>query len=71
MSLRDNRRKWHRRHARVRLAAATSNWDDIDRFAGDLERELEGSLADGDGQDECDAGDDGLGVSSADDEDGG
>lgn len=46
-------RKWHERHARVRLAAAAGNWSDIDRLVEELEREASEGAADdaGDGVD--------------------
>ena len=39
------RKKWHRRHARVRLAAATGNWIDVRSIVAELEREVHASFS--------------------------
>ena len=64
-------RKWHKRHARARLAAATGNWDDIDRLTAELEREASRKMGVGPGENQVDGVDGGLGVDSTGDEGGG
>jgi len=39
------RRKWHNRHARVRLAAATGKWVDVGSIVEELEREAQNAVS--------------------------